>query len=209
MRHATIAALSLLALSACSSNTVRDTLGLERSAPDEFRVVSRPPLSVPPQFTLRPPSNSDVSPNQLPADKKAQSLLNGGKADANGSLPADTAVVPVTTTSGRGKKMTAPAASAKTNGADAQFLKNAGADHADHAVRDALVDEKFAVQEKKEESPWWDIFSSDDKKDPMVDAKKESERIRKNEDEGKPVTNGDTPEVKGKDNGILNSILGN
>src|SRR5471032_1132090 len=82
----TIAALSIAALSACSSNTVKDTLGLDRAAPDEFRVVSRPPLYVPPQFSLRPPSNADVSPNQLPADKKAQALMNG----------TDTAVAPVT-----------------------------------------------------------------------------------------------------------------
>ena len=44
--------LVLLALAACSGNDVSDTLGLQKSAPDEFVVVSRPPLVVPPPVSL-------------------------------------------------------------------------------------------------------------------------------------------------------------
>ena len=203
-----LATISLLALSACTSDTVRDTLGLERSAPDEFRVVSRPPLSVPPQFSLRPPSNSDASPNQLAADKKAQSLLNGqnATADANGSLKTDTSVVPVTVSSSRHGISSTPTTKA-VSGADAQFLKNAGAAAADPNVRDSLVEEHYAVQEKKEDKSWWNFWSSDDKKDPIVDSKKEAERIKQNEDAGKPVTEGATPDVKPSDQGLLDSII--
>ncbi len=200
-----LAAVSLLVLSACGANTVKDTLGLERAPPDEFRVVSRPPLSVPPQFSLRPPSNSDASPNQLSADKKAQGLLSG-KGDANGSLTPDTAVMPVTTTASSGKH--SAKAIARTDGADEQFLKNAGADHADPKVRDSLVEEKFVIQEQKEEKSWYNFWDGDDKKEPIVDSRKEADRIKKNEDEGKPVTNGATPDVKSDSTGILNDLLG-
>ena len=204
-----LATVSLMALSACSSNTVRDTLGLERSAPDEFRVVSRPPLSVPPQFSLRPPSNSDASPNQLPADKKAQSLLSGNdaSADANGSLKSNTAVVPVTISSSRHGISSTSTTTKAVSGADAQFLKNAGAAAADPNVRDSLVEEHYAVQEKKEDKSWWNFWSSDDKKDPIVDSKKEAERIKKDEDTGKPVTEGATPDIKPSDQGLLDSII--
>jgi len=209
MKYTAFASLTLLALSACTSETVRDTLGLERSSPDEFRVVSRPPLSVPPQFALRPPSNADASPNQLPADKKAQSLMNGQDttADANGSLKADTAVMPVTISNSRHGLSSATSSDKPATGAEAQFLKNAGADAADPNVRNTLVEEKYAVQEKKEDKSWWNFWSSDDKKDPIVDSKKEADRIKQDEDAGKPVTTGDTPNVKPSDQGLLDSII--
>lgn len=199
-----MAAASMLALCACSSGSVKETLGLNRAAPDEFRVVSRPPLSVPPQFGLRPPSSGEVGINQIPADKKAQSLISGESADG---AAADTAVQPVKSSTLSKKKKTS--ASAATTSADSQFLRNAGADKADPKVRDELVEEKISAQEKKENSSWWNIMSTGpDKKDPTVDARKESERLRKNSDEGKPVNEGTTPEVKPADHGILGSILG-
>jgi hypothetical protein len=196
-----ILAGSALLLSACGSGTVKDTLGLSRSAPDEYRVVSRPPLSMPPQFSIRPPSSSDTSPNQMTASQRAQSIVLGD-ADANGSLDADTAVVPVTTSD------TQKSTSAGVSKADSQFLKNVGADQADPTVRDTLVEEKYTKQEEKENESWWDSLTFSDKKDPLVDAESEAERIRKNEDEGKPVTEGETPEVKAKDTGVLGHIFG-
>lgn len=48
-------------LSACSG--VKKKLGLENSAPDEFLVTSRAPLSLPPEYDLRPVTDSSsVSP---------------------------------------------------------------------------------------------------------------------------------------------------
>ena len=182
-----VAIVGAFALSACTSNTVKDTLGLNRSAPDEYRVVSRPPLTVPPQFTLRPPANSDVDVNQPTASEKAKSMVlegNGNDTKKAGKVKG-------------------------TTSAESQFLKNAGADSADPKVRDALVEEHYIKQEKREDSPWWDIFSgSNEKKDPLVDAKKETDRIEKNQSEGQPVTTGDTPEVKAKDKGVLGKLLG-
>lgn len=42
-------------LSGCSQ--VRDTLGLDYSAPDEFGVHELPPLSLPPEYDVTPPSS--------------------------------------------------------------------------------------------------------------------------------------------------------
>lgn len=46
-----------LVLSGCSSRQsgVREMLGLDKSAPDEFLVVTKAPLTVPPNMDLRPP----------------------------------------------------------------------------------------------------------------------------------------------------------
>lgn len=195
------ATVSMMALSACSSGTVRDTLGLSSPSPDEYRVVSRPPLSVPPQFNLLPPSATAQSPNMLPADKQAQSLITGNdasRASAQTLKPgtADTAVIPVTT------------GSASTS-AESAFLKSAGADKADPTVRDHLVEEHIVQQDKKQESSWWDVMSSDTApKETIVDANKESQRIKTDTDAGKPVTEGDTAVVKQKDTGVLGQIFG-
>jgi len=44
-------------LSACSG--VKKTLGLENSAPNEFLVSTRAPLTLPPEYDLRPVADSE------------------------------------------------------------------------------------------------------------------------------------------------------
>jgi hypothetical protein len=177
--------LACMLLSACSGGTVKQTLGLDRSAPDEFRVVSRPPLSVPPEFNLRPPSATDSGPASPPASLQAQSLVTGKNINSDTISEA-----------------------AKTTG-EAAFLKNAGADKADASVREKLVEERISRQQQVEEAPWWDIMAKKpEKADPMVNAQGEKERIEKNKEANKPITEGDTPEVKGRDRGVLGRIFG-
>lgn len=58
-------AVALLAgvgvLSACSD--MKKSLGIENSAPNEFMVTTRAPLTLPPDFDLRPVSNGNaISP---------------------------------------------------------------------------------------------------------------------------------------------------
>ena len=50
------AGLALLALGGCSD--FKQAIGTEKSTPDEFEVVVRPPLSLPPGFSSRPTANS-------------------------------------------------------------------------------------------------------------------------------------------------------
>ncbi len=191
--HCALAASALLA-SGCTSSSVKDTLGLTRAAPDEYRVVSRPPLSVPPQFNLRPPSATEDTLGQVVATDQAHSLMTG-------STSASTAVQPVTS-SKTSKK--APA----MNAADSEFLQKAGAANANPHVREEMVEERYTRIEQQEASPWWDVFDwTADKKDPTVDAKKEAERIKTNEDQGKAVTDGKTPDVKTRDTGLLGKIF--
>lgn len=58
----------LTTLSACSGD-VKDTLGMRKTAPDEFVVISNPPLSVPPQFDL-PDPNSEETIKSTPEQNK-------------------------------------------------------------------------------------------------------------------------------------------
>ncbi len=210
----------LLALTACGNGTVKETLGLSRKPPDEFKVVSRPPLSVPPQFNLRPPSNSAESPIIVPADKQAKSIITGTpvkNGDDNSfdlrAGSADTAVMPVDSSpidspSGSKSKKSA-SISDDSSSSESQFMKNIGADRADPKVREELTQQKIAAQEKKEETSWWSGFTgTSEKKETMVDAKAEAKRIQDNKSANKPVTEGNTPEIKDKDHGILGNIFG-
>jgi len=209
----------LLALTACGNGTVKETLGLSRKPPDEFKVVARPPLSVPPQFNLRPPSSSAESPIIVPADKQAKSIITGTPVKASDNSfdlregNADTAVMPVESspvenvTKGKNRKSVSMADDSGSG--DSQFMKNIGADRADPKVREELTQQKIAAQEKKEETSWWSGFTgTSEKKETMVDAKAEAKRIQDNKSANKPVTEGNTPEIKDKDRGILGNIFG-
>ena len=212
-RASVIAPVLLLSLlSACSGNDVKDTLGMNRVAPDEFKVVSRPPLTVPPQFSLLPPGTDSEGPSQQPASQQAKDVVMGATA-ADGSTtftaPQPSATAPAKT------KALSNAASAKTSAdrakkADDQFMQHFGADKADPNVRKELVEDHVSKQLKEEDESWWYIMSSPapKAKDPMVNASQESDRIKGNADTGKPVTEGETPTVKEKDRGILGRILG-
>ncbi len=64
---------AILALSGCSD--VKQELGVGRNSPDEFMVVKRAPLTLPPDYTLRPPSDpSEAQPRAL--SSKSPSLTN-------------------------------------------------------------------------------------------------------------------------------------
>lgn len=192
---------SLLGLSACSSDSVQETLGLDRNAPDEFRVVSRPPLAVPPEFNLRPPGDvSGAAPSVLPASDRAKSLIRNGE-DGLYSLPDGS-----TPTARPVQLITQP----KQNSAEAQFLKNAGADRADSNVRKALTEEKVVHQLQKEEEGWWDSLWSwtEDDSQPVIDAQGEAERIQTNREQGKPVNEGEVVDSDNAERSTWDRIFG-
>lgn len=83
----------LLALGACAvllagcggtGSRIQDTLGLTRQPPDEFRVVQRAPLVVPPDYNLRPPRPGEPRPQEPAARDQARAALTG-QLPTNGS----------------------------------------------------------------------------------------------------------------------------
>ena len=69
-------AFSLLLLVGCGENTAR-TLGFIRDAPDEFRVTTRAPLSMPPDLAggLPPPRPGAVRPMERSQRDEAEAVL--------------------------------------------------------------------------------------------------------------------------------------
>lgn len=75
-------------LSACDST--RRALGYEKVPPDEFQVVQRAPLSLPPDFNLRPPTPGLVRPQEgSPTDQARSTLLGGPRASSQSMIGRD------------------------------------------------------------------------------------------------------------------------
>jgi hypothetical protein len=72
-------------LSGCTN--FKQVVGLSAQAPDEFAVESRAPLTVPPEFDLRPPAPGAPRPQDVNPSAKAQQAINA----AGPGKPGDTA----------------------------------------------------------------------------------------------------------------------
>ena len=71
----TLAATAALAVSACGS--IKQGIGLTKVVPDEFVTVSTAPLSVPPEYGLRPPAPGQPRPQELAPESAARQILLG------------------------------------------------------------------------------------------------------------------------------------
>jgi len=75
-------ALPLLALAAVASavsgcGSFSKAVGADKSAPDEFRVLTKPPLVIPPDYALRPPEAGDPRAGLVDPSAQAQAALFG------------------------------------------------------------------------------------------------------------------------------------
>jgi Protein of unknown function (DUF3035) len=117
LRLAVLGAVELalmLSLSAC--DTLRRDAGLTKQAPDEFAVVTKAPLIIPPNFNLRPPAPGAPPLNQEdPTDSAQAALFNGSD--------------PTTVAAGMSPKLSL---------GERMLLATAGAQNTDPAIRAEL-----------------------------------------------------------------------
>ena len=76
-------------LSGCSSNW-KQAIGIEPTSPDEFAVESRAPLTIPPDFSLRPPAPGAARPQEVSAASKAQGVMDNAGPGAPGQQASGT-----------------------------------------------------------------------------------------------------------------------
>lgn len=175
-----IVVLAGCGLSGCGSET-RRALGLDKRSPDEFAVVSRAPLTVPPDFRLRPPEQGAPRPQELSTSDQARDAVFGGRVQARR----------VATTRGEGA-----------------LLKLAGVDQSVPGIR-SIVDRETSVF-AREEKTFTDrlVFWRDpEPTGTMVDAAAEAKRLRQNQALGKAVTEGDTPKIERRQRALLEGLL--
>ncbi len=181
-------ALVLAATSLGGCTDLRRALGLEKAPPDEFSVIEGSPLTLPPDYGLRPPRTPSDKPPGIGAAESARSAVfrladNGKPADAkpdNGLSPGEQAL-----------------------------LTKAGAGAATSAIR-VQVDKDNAQASKTDQS-WTDsllFWKSDAPPPPVtVDAIGESKRLSENAAQGKPPTAGETPKIERDSHTLLDGLF--
>jgi hypothetical protein len=70
-----IAALAAVAISLAGCDSIREAAGIAKTPPDEFAVVTKAPLVIPPDYNLRPPRPGAAPTNQSSPTGAAQAAL--------------------------------------------------------------------------------------------------------------------------------------
>ena len=76
-RVITVAIVAAAALGVTACQSTRQALGMTKVTPDEFRVVAKAPLVVPPDYALRPPTPGEPRPDELQPESAARQALLG------------------------------------------------------------------------------------------------------------------------------------
>jgi hypothetical protein len=68
-------ALAAVGLTLCGCTAFRQAIGAAKNPPDEFTVVTKAPLVIPPDFNLRPPQPGAAARNEPESDTLAREAL--------------------------------------------------------------------------------------------------------------------------------------
>jgi hypothetical protein len=79
--------VGVLLVAACTD--FKKSIGLEPGMPDEFAVESRAPLTIPPEFDLRPPTPGAPRPQEKSADQQAKDVFQGAGPGEPGKQASD------------------------------------------------------------------------------------------------------------------------
>ncbi len=167
----------LLALPLAACDNAKRSLGLERQLPDEFRVVSRAPLTVPPDFTLQPPTPGTKAAQNSPVKMAESALLGAAQTPTASSLsPLENALLSQT-----GGDKAGPSIRATIDLETAQMID------ADRTLIDKIRDYEPQAE--------------------IVDAQKEKERLDQNKAQNLPANSGEVPIIKIRRKGLLEGIF--
>ncbi len=186
LRFSLIAAI-VMALSACSG--VKKQLGLTKQSPDEFKVVSRAPLSMPPDYSLRPPEPGIPRPQEGTTSQQAKNAVFRLKQPQSGTLE------PIIESDDRSL-------------GELSLLRAAGAGQSDPNIRRILDAETLRINAEGEDFLQTLLFWRDPQiPGEIVDATEEAKRLRENTALGKPVTAGETPTIERKRRALFEGLF--
>lgn len=165
---------SAISLAACEKT--KEQFDFSKKAPDEFAVVKRAPLEMPPDMTIRAPQPGAPRPQELSATDMARNAVLG--EDAQKQIARESGV----------------------SQGEAVLLQKSGATGASPAIR-AKVDAETA-EIIKDETPGINTLRKMVGQTPaepateLVDPVAETNRIKQNKAQGKPVSTGKTPKIE-------------
>ncbi len=170
--------LSIIALSAAAllggCESLNKAFGYGKRPPDEFAVYQRAPLSLPPDYGLRPPRP-------------------GAEGAATAGTPSEGGLLEVL------KKKRAPTREVQAGPGVQALLRETGALDADPNIR-ATIDRETSLITKDNKGVTERIlfFGAAGSSASAIDPVKESRRIRENPALGRPITAGETPTIERK-----------
>ena len=177
IRHLAFAAVAVLALTGCEDT--KRALGINKSIPDEFAVVRRAPLVMPPDYNLRPPAPGSERPQEgTTAEQARNALIGSNRLDGyrvRGFSPGEVEV-----------------------------LARAGADQIIPGIRETLDRETSAFA--KESTSFTDrlVFWSDNRQlGTPIDPVAEQKRLNENLALGKDANDGPIPVISKGGSSIL------
>ena len=149
----------LLVLGGCQKT--KEILGMNKNPPNEFTVMQRAPLEVPPEYTLRPPQPGSKRPQELsakPAHVKAKEIVVRNRRS---SLQKSSR--------SRGEKA---------------FLAKTGAHKADKNIRIKVDSESYVEKNKHDDKNWFakklPFYKAPQNKN-LINPKEEQERLKEQE----------------------------
>jgi Protein of unknown function (DUF3035) len=171
-----------LGLGACADT--RKAIGWDKVSPDEFRVVSRAPLTLPPDFGLRPPAPGQARPNESQPQDVARAALVGTQNAARPAPPADGSPGERTLVARLG------------TGVDAGIRDQIDRESAQLAEADrSFVDRLLFWQQR------------DPAQGQELDAQRESQRLREASATGRPAGEGSVAIVRRRQRGWLEGLF--
>jgi len=177
-----IATVCVVSLSACDN--VRQTLTQTKGAPDEFAVYTRAPLTMPPDYGVRPkPSsaNETDSPSGAPQETARRVLLENSTQT----------ITPV--------RSATPGTTA--------LLTRVGVHNADPDIRQAINRETTAFAEENKTVIDNMMFWRKTESGAIVDADAETKRIQETQALGQPVNEGTTEIIEPKKKAPLEGVF--
>lgn len=172
-KFVSILVLAAAATSLAACEKTREQFDFSKKAPDEFAVVKRAPLEMPPDMnTLPAPRPGAPRPQEPSTSDLARSAVIGTEAQREIAVQNN------------------------VSQGEAVLLQRSGAANASPAIRDAVDKETSEIAEK--EMPGIDhlrrmVGQNVEGPAKVVDPVAEANRIKQNKAEGKPVTEGETP----------------
>jgi len=168
---------------------VRKQFGLTKQSPDEFRVVARAPLTLPPDFTLRPPEPGVARPQEGTTTQQARKAIFRADEPKVAALEVSTA------------------AGGQSVG-EQSLLRSAGVENADPDIRFVVDRETLRLNAESEGFIDTLVFWRD-KEVPgvVVDAQSEAQRLRENAALGKEATSGQTPTIERRGKALFEGIF--
>ncbi|MFO1058947.1 MAG: DUF3035 domain-containing protein [Dongiaceae bacterium] len=197
-RSPLLGAAVLLALGAglggCSE--AQKAFGLSKDPPDEFQVVSRAPLSLPPNYNLVPPAPGAPRPQEGTTRDQARNAVFGSQDGQVASVPPELAAGDP------------GGISPDASPGEQALLQTAGAGGVSPAIRQEVNAETAAAVESDQQFLNKLIFwRKPDEPGVVIDAAKEQQRLQENAALGKPVTEGETPVIIRRKKALLEGIF--